>query len=294
MNQITGVPRQEKEAEPDDKNARSTQETPEPEKNTGSREKEAEPEEKDAGPKEEEAEVNYISDDDSVTLNKGSASEQNDQTTHVWDRVEPQITVFQFGRDDEHDKMTPQGLSDDDDFVDATREDKEARMLCVSCMNTARFQCKHCRSAHYCSEVCLNADWELHKNMCQQFSSHSLPRDPYFASVSSYFAAQILRVTESEPELFWAGVDWSTPGCRLTFNHCDLDSYLRRSPGRVQSSYTVIVNTSPAFNDVKIGHALVIIFFNKEGFDIKPGDFKLLNQGVNGYAKPGHHRYVHT
>jgi hypothetical protein len=37
---------------------------------------------------------------------------------------------------------------------------------CVCCSKKAKMRCSDCKTFHYCSRECVNADWSVHKLVC--------------------------------------------------------------------------------------------------------------------------------
>ena len=94
--------------------------------------------------------------------------------------------------------------------------------LCTVCNKSTARSCNQCKSAHYCSTICQQADWPLHKLLCAHFSSFDTLSRP----TNEHFKAFFFPVDDKKPKVFWLHCKWRNDDDGVKFQHPEFGSLL--------------------------------------------------------------------
>lgn len=75
---------------------------------------------------------------------------------------------------------------------------------CVACSTDTGTHCVRCKSAYYCSKICQEADWPVHRLLCDAFSTFDDSSRPTQEHIKAIF----FPVDESKPKFVWLPCEW--------------------------------------------------------------------------------------
>lgn len=101
--------------------------------------------------------------------------------------------------------------------------------ICAVCCSTKNVEmCEQCHSIWYCSEECIEIDWDLHEPLCVSAKALSLPfGNPPSHGHVKYVRAILLREEERAPKVVYVSVidrDFAGGG---TERYIDVNSFLK-------------------------------------------------------------------